>query len=60
MKEQGKFVACIEIRQGRITQALGYCNQRLELKYRDAISEWAKANKLFYGHKPMREPIRFI
>jgi len=60
MKEQGKFVSCIEIRQGRITQALGYCNQRLELKYRDAISEWAKANKLFYGHKPMREPIRFI
>lgn len=48
MKAQEKFVACIEVRQGRITQALGYCNQKLPADYRAVIAEWAKRNKIFY------------
>lgn len=48
MKKQEKFVACIEVQQGRITQALGYCNQKLPADYRVIIAEWAKSNKIFY------------
>lgn len=38
----------IEVQQGRITQALGYCNQKLPADYRAVIAEWAKINKIFY------------
>ena len=48
MKNKEKYVACIEVKQGRITQALGYCNQRLPIDYRNVIAEWAKGNRLFY------------
>lgn len=51
MKEGEKYVACIEVRQNRIIQALGYCNQTLSLKHRQIISEWADANKIFYRNK---------
>ena len=50
MKKKEKYVACIEVKQGRITQALGYCNQRLPADYRAAIAEWANRNKIFYRH----------
>ena len=50
MKKQEKYVACIEIRQGRITQALGHCNQKLDMKYRNIIKIWAKKNNIIYGH----------
>ena len=47
MKKQEKYVACIEVKQGRITQALGHCNQRLSVDYGTVIAEWAKENKIF-------------
>lgn len=48
MKKQEKYVACIEVKQGRITQALGHCNQRLSVDYGTVIAEWAKGNKIYY------------
>lgn len=50
MMKQEKFVACIEVRQSIVTQALGHCNQRLPMGYRNVITEWAKGNKIFYRH----------
>ncbi len=58
MKEHDKYIACIEIRQSTIVQALGYCNQRLPAKYREIIGNWADKKKVFYKDKPKRIVIR--
>lgn len=50
MKKQDKYIACIEIRQGRITQALGHCNQKLDIRYRNIIKEWANTHKIIYSY----------
>ena len=53
MKKQEKYIACIEIQQNRIIQALGYCNQNLSIEYRRIIGGWSVLNKIFYRNNPI-------
>lgn len=49
LMQEDRYVACIEIQQGRITQALGPCNQRLSPSIQVVIKQWAKKNKIAYS-----------
>ena len=49
MKREKKFIACIEVSQGRIIQALGYCNQKLPIDIREVIKKWSEKNRIYYG-----------
>ncbi len=50
MKRDNKYVACIEVQQRRVGQALGPCNQALPQEVRDIIGRWAIKKGL--GYRP--------
>lgn len=50
MKREEKFIACIEVRQYRVVQALGPCNQILPSEVRDVLRKWAEKKKI--GYRP--------
>lgn len=41
MKKEEKYIACIEVRQRRIVQAKGPCNQTLSSEIFDVLRKWA-------------------
>ena len=43
-----KYIACIEIQQRRIVQALGSCNQRLPVEVHEVLKRWAENKKIVY------------
>ncbi|MBR6268478.1 MAG: PcfJ domain-containing protein [Selenomonadaceae bacterium] len=49
MMQNERYIACIEIQQGRIVQALGPCNQRLPLPIHEILKHWAEKKKIVYG-----------
>lgn len=51
MQKEDKYVACIEIQQRKITQALGVCNTNLSKEYKFIINIWAKLNNILYVYK---------
>ncbi len=49
MMKETKYIACIEVRQHHVAQALGPCNRDLSFEEREIVSQWAKNNKLLYA-----------
>ena len=50
MKRDNKYVACIEVQQRRVVQALGPCNQKLPAEVREVLRKWADKKKI--GYRP--------
>ena len=50
MKRDDKYIACIEVRQRRVVQAKGPCNQRLSVEVREILRKWADKKKI--GYRP--------
>ena len=48
IKLDNKFVACIEVRQRRVVQAKGPCNQTLSAEVREVLRKWADKKKIGY------------
>lgn len=48
MKQGKKFIACLEVRQNRLVQALGPCNQKLPMTVGDILCRWADDKKIAY------------
>ena len=48
MMQGKKYIACIEIQQRRIVQALGSCNQRLPVEIQEVLKRWAEKKKIVY------------
>lgn len=48
MKRDDKYIACIEVRQCRVVQAKGPCNQRLSVEVRAILRKWADKKKIGY------------
>ena len=48
MKRGNKYIACLEVRQNRLVQALGPCNQSLSSKVSNIICHWADNKKIVY------------
>ena len=51
MMQEERHIACIEIQQGRVVQALGPCNQRLSPTIQEVIKHWAEVKKIVYGRR---------
>lgn len=50
MKREEKYIACIEIQQHRVVQALGPCNQKLPVEVCEILRKWADKKKI--GYRP--------
>ena len=50
MKRDNKYVACIEVQQRRVVQALGPCNQKLSAEVSEVLRKWADKKKI--GYRP--------
>ena len=48
MKRGNKYIACLEVRQNRLTQALGPCNQKLPMAVGEVLCRWADEKKIAY------------
>ena len=48
MKRGKKFIACLEVRQNRLVQALGPCNQKLPMTVGEVLCRWADDKKIAY------------
>lgn len=48
MKKGKKYIACLEIRQNRMVQALGPCNQPLSTEIGEVLCRWADKKKIAY------------
>ena len=48
MKKGEKYVACLEVRQNRLVQALGPCNQILSDEIGEVLCRWADEKKIAY------------
>lgn len=48
MKQRDKYIACLEVKQNRLVQALGPCNQRLSNEIEKFLSKWAENKKIIY------------
>ena len=48
MKRGQKYIACLEVAQNRLVQALGPCNQRLTMEIGEVICHWADKKKIGY------------
>ena len=48
MKQGDKYIACLEIQQNRLIQALGPCNQHLSTEVGAVLCRWADSKKIAY------------
>lgn len=48
MKRGKKFIACLEVRQNRLVQAFGPCNQHLPMSVGEVLCRWADDKKIAY------------
>ena len=48
MKKGEKYIACLEVRQNRLAQALGPCNQHLPMTVGEVLCRWADDKKIAY------------
>jgi len=48
MKQGQKYIACLEVAQNRLVQALGPCNQKLTMEIAEVICHWADKKKIAY------------
>ena len=51
MKQGDKYIACLEVRQSILVQALGPCNQPLSDEAGDVLCRWAYRNKIGYKRR---------
>ncbi len=51
MKQEDKFVGCIEINEGKIRQAFGPCNKLMSGSILEAFETWKKKNGLNSGNE---------
>lgn len=48
MKKGKKYIACLEVHQNRLVQALGPCNQHLPMAVGEVLCRWADDKKIAY------------
>ena len=48
MKRENKYIACLEVRQNRLAQALGPCNQKLPMAVGEVLCRWADDKRIAY------------
>ena len=48
MKQGDKYIACLEVKQSRLVQALGPCNQSLSSEIENVLCKWAENKKIIY------------